>query len=317
MPTDNTEAEQSIEDNSDLHSDAVTDEISSAIDFDPFGPEDNTGDSDADSNEADASQTPSEEAEGDTADGSGDDAGQPAKTDTTGQQTEDGSQANSDLQEYLKQNQELLQQVVSGKSQGEDKTQDSKDEGEADPWSHVPSYDYNVPDQLVEMMGSEDPNERKQAMGFLVKGVAQGIHQQIMSTVGSQFQNLQQHIPQTVQQMQQTQAVQQQVATDFYGTYPEFNDPNITPIVQNVAKQVMEEQGKNAWDQSLRDEIGKRVKGILGKVAGSNTQQQQNTAPKTPANPPATFQNGGASSRAGGMKSQPTTQQDHIVDIMN
>lgn len=312
MSDTNTE----YEDNTDLHNnDAVTEEIAGAMAFDPFGPEADIDDtSDAGSDDANQSDTPSDGAEGESAEGSGDSTGQPAKAQETGQQPEGGHQANPELQKYIEQNQELLKQVVSGKSEGESKQTGEEDASQEDIWSQVPSYDYNVPDQLVEMMGSEDPAERKQAMSYLVKGVAQGIHQQIMSTVGSQFQNLQQNIPQTVQQMQQTQAIQQQVATDFYGKYPELNDPNVIPIVQNVAKQVLATHGGDQWSPEVRDQIGNQVKQILGKFAGN---QSAGTPPRKPANPPATFQNGGASSRSSVTGAKPTTQQEHIMDIFS
>lgn len=286
----------------------VTPEVQKAMDFDPFTP---AGD--------ELNPNPPAKTEG----------GSPTEGTTTVVQpasqpvvqpipnggTPQATGADAELKELRETNQRLLNAVLSSQqpkpgaqANGSETPQNGQPQ-ETDPFKAMPNYEFNLHDQLITQMNSENPVERKQAIGLLVKGVAQGIHATVMQQVAVAVQNLQKTLPQQMQasltQQQQSQAVE----SDFYGKFPQLKTKELRSVVGQVFQDLSASGKYSEWNAQLRDDVGaeviRRLTGILPAAA---------SAP-TPAPQPAMF---GGTSAAGQQRtagSGPKTQLDHMNDV--
>lgn len=314
-PTDNT-ADSQVTDTSseDLSgNDFLSDDVRAAKDFDPFTPEDdesapaegteNTTDNAANPASADGPETPSEQPASET----------PEQTAEPG-----GSQtAEVDVTQLLKQTNDLVN-VVLNKNGDQTQAQSKQEEKPVDPLKQIPDYVYDIPDPLLQAMNSEDPAERKQGMQVLIQGVAKGIHERVAHAAIKRIEAVQAAVPQMIQAQMQSAQTAQTVSQDFYGKYPQLNNPALKPLIQTVAKQYMETVKATTgqepqWNEQLRDEIAKKV---IEAVSGA-IPQNADVPPQQPAAnsaPPQMF-GGNAQPANSGIKSGPRTQADHMNDV--
>lgn len=214
-----------------------------------------------------------------------------------------------------------VQQQIAGLTQvlssQQAQTQAPQGEPAADPLETVPEYNFDIPDQLVNMMASEDPAERKQAMASLVRGVSQTIHQQLTETI----KGVRDSVPQSIGQAIQMQELSRTVNTDFYGKYPTLNTDQMRPIVKSTAEALMKQDIamgiQPQWTPQFMERVGVAVNQLLGPQAAPAAVAPNNGVPAAPAapaatEPPAAFGAGGAN-HAGKMGKTRTTQQD-IMD---
>lgn len=186
---------------------------------------------------------------------------------------------------------QLQQQVAAARNlpQAPPRTQESKAK-EAAP---VPAYNFTIPDKLVDGLASEDPRDRQQALGALAQGLAQAIHTTIRQEYEGVLQAQMRQVPQMMQQQLTTQQQARGVFDDFYGKYPQLNNPSLYPVVVQTAQAVMSETGAAQWNAQLRDTVAQRVMGLLQSTqatAGSTVPKVNGQQP-----PPAMF--GGRQSR--------------------
>jgi len=289
----------------------VSDDVRKAMDFDPF-----------------LSSEEEKEAQPTTPDGSPSTAGganapQPVSV-TPAQVPASGSpQATAPLtpeqivalQQEVSRLQNLVQTAPAAQApQQQPQGQPAASTAENDPFKTVPDYGFNIPDQLVDMLGSEDPVQRKQALGYTMQGLAKAVHQTVLSVVAERFQHVETNLPKTVFERLELARQEQQVGSDFYGAYPNLNKPELRPLVRQVGEAVLRETKATTWNAQLRDLIAQRVLASLQGVVQPATPAK----PAAPAAQPVMF--GGSSSsgnaRAEGPKG-PKTQQDHMADIFD
>lgn len=179
-----------------------------------------------------------------------------------------------------------------------------------------PAYDFNIPDELINLLGSEDPVERKTALTNLAKGVAQGVHQTLGAVVNSYVEKVSEYIPQAIEQYNIQQRAMEDVRKDFYGKYPQLDKPELRQYIYNVAPHVMNELGLTEWNEQARDAIADRVFSTLG-IPKEQTKQAQQTPP--PAKAPAMFGGSGTNQaeRSMSAKSKASTQADFIAELFN
>lgn len=146
----------------------------------------------------------------------------------------------------------------------------------------MPEYNFNIPDQIVAGIESNDPVERRQALNALISGASRVVHEQVLMNVQSLVQEV---IPSLVQSMIQHRDVAQRVYSDFYNTHKDLNDPALYPLVQNVAQSMMTELGVYTWSPKLRDAIANRVRNVLRGVVAPPAAQQQTFTPSQAARP--------------------------------
>lgn len=217
---------------------------------------------------------------------------EPEQTQQVAVEQQAPSPAETELALLKAQNQQLQQQIQLLQMQGQQATQQP---GQQNQQAQQQSpFNLNVSDDIINAMGSEEPAVRKQGLNTLLNALATRIRDQI--TQNDLPQAIQTHVPQYVQQGQQSSAMQQQIASDFYGQFPQLNNDQLRPFVHQVAEQVMRETGAQSWTAELRNAIGMRVLQSLRSIQTLPGQQQQTT--QTQARPAAPVrQVGGAGAR--------------------
>lgn len=140
----------------------------------------------------------------------------------------------------------------------------------------IPEYMFQIPDQLMQLMESEDVGERKQGIQYLLSSALKNAHKSMLQQVNGMMTA---YVPQQLTQHQQTNELKETIKSDFYSTHKDLNTPEIRQIVAMVTPQVTQELGVSTWSPTLRDAIAARVKAML---------QIGVTQPATPANPAPT-----------------------------
>lgn len=278
----------------------VTDDVQNAMNFDPFTPA------------GDEVEVPSPE--GQQAPGEGTQAQPPSQTPAVppgGTPAPAGTQPapiSPEIQAILDQNRALVEQV-SQLTAGQKPGGQPQEQPPQDVFAQMPEYIYELPDPLMVSLNSEDPVERKRAMTHLIRGVAQGIHKTVLGVVAQRLTQLETAIPSNIQQRMAHAETARTVHTDFYGKFPQLNNPVLLPVVKQIAEAHMKETGQTHWSPELRDAIGQKVLQVLAGVVPAAAP----AAPK-PAAAPAMF-GGNAPQGRPAPKTGPKTQQDHMADI--
>ena len=124
----------------------------------------------------------------------------------------------------------------------------------------APKYNLALPPEMLNALRSEDPKEYGTAMHAVVNGIANKLWMDQMEYVQKE---LLPGINQLVLGHIQAQQQQQQVAQEFYSTYPQFQPQAIRTLVQQaglVVAQTRQAAGKSlAWSPELAAEIAETV----------------------------------------------------------
>jgi hypothetical protein len=128
-------------------------------------------------------------------------------------------------------------------------------------------YNFQVPQQYAEAIGSEDVGLRAQAIGQLLNGVAQSVQQQTLREVDQRMSNLAPAVERQVTQAQE----QADIKRDMYGTYPELS--GMQDMVVAAATQLKTQYP--AWNADYRDAIAERLSPL---VPGLQQRVQQHRA---------------------------------------
>ena len=120
------------------------------------------------------------------------------------------------------------------------------------PSDPVPAYQYEIPDQVLQLMASEDPAHRKLALGNVMTAVSRSVHglmQKELATV----------IPALARQVMLEHMGQQEVGKDFYGTYKELDKPHLRPLIYQIASGWASQNPQAGWNAQTRDMIARLV----------------------------------------------------------
>ncbi len=120
-------------------------------------------------------------------------------------------------------------------------------------------YLREVPDQMMNLINSEDPAERRQGIAALVNGVGQMIHAEVMKDVETRIQT----VSTEVQTNASVNNEGKRIFDDFYGAFPALNVDALRPLVVAETQKVYKELGVSEWSDSVRDAIGVRVQNVL------------------------------------------------------
>ncbi len=283
----------------------LTPEVSAAMEFDPFTP---AGEEVAPPTTTNANGSPAA------------DGGQPAQPASVTQapaQVGGTPPVQSETDRLLAENNRILNAVLSAPQPTQAGQGGEQPNQPQDPLTSVPGYEYNIPDQLVAAMASEDPGERKKATAMLVKGVAQGVHQTITTAVRGELQRLQQALPAMIAQYMQHSQISSTVESDFYGKFPNLKHDQLRPLVARVTGEIMQREKLQAWSPELRDRVGNTVIELL-----RNAAQMANGVPAVAAAPvvvqpqPAMFGGNTAVGSPRAANGAVKSQQDHMTDIL-
>lgn len=290
-PVDTSKAAGTLENSST----GITKEIEDILNFDPFpdgiAPKE-------------PKQSPGAAPQGTTTTAPKADGGTPAQPEKKVEAVEDP--LTGEYKKILAHKDTLIEQALAASKpapQDDGKAPESKDE--------TPPYSFNVPDELVNLLASDDPKDRKGAITALLSGMGRAIHKEIVSHMGKLVPNSE-AITSQVQTILRASQEREAVKADFFGKYPELNKPELGPLLAQIALQVTKEQNKTTWDAAVRDETARRVKALFGAVVPVNPQQ-----PQQPVSPPASF--GGNQSRpasAGTNGAQDPNSPDNIAAVL-
>lgn len=212
------------------------------------------------------------------------------------------------VEELRTQNAELTKQLqtltnlVNGIQTRQQPQQPQQPSGQPSPEQKLAAqYAFNVPDQIMAYLGSEELGERRTGLNSLLQGVAIAVHRQIMEEVTRREAT----IPNVIDSRIRAHGQQQDVFSDFYTTYPALNRTELRPLIVATAQAAAQESGSSGWTTQLRDETAKRVAATLGwsspagpNVAGQPNQQQPQQN-QTPQRQPRTLGSGARPSGAG------------------
>lgn len=226
----------------------------------------------------------------------------PVKPEPTAQPADGVPQENPELV-LLKQQLAELQAQNAQMQQQQQLSQQQQQQAApgADPLERfIPPYQFQIPEQMMTMLDSENPQERAQALSTLMSGALRTAHKTMLQQVNGMMQT---YVPHQMQQFQQQQQFTSSVQNDFYSEYQDLNTPEIRQIVASVTPQVMQELGVSNWSPVLRDAIANKVKGMLHIGAAP--------AATPPAAPPAQFTPGSR-----GPVADPNNVTNQIMDLM-
>lgn len=146
----------------------------------------------------------------------------------------------------------------------------------------LPPYKFNIPKDVMEKLGSDNPADIQAGMSDFASGVAQVTHYNVLAQMEDRFEKLRDELlKESVSTLKETTKAEESakkerdtIANDFYGKYPELDKPELRLFIQAQARQLAEEYGVNGWNEKFRDALGERVKKVLN--LGGNQGPQPN-----------------------------------------
>lgn len=132
-------------------------------------------------------------------------------------------------------------------------------QGQPDPTQ----YAFNIPDEVVNAIRSDDMQLAKQGLSTLLGGMAGAVHERMYESISTGLTPI---IERTMHQHASEQGRRQAMHQDFYGTYKVLDHPQIKPMVAAAANQIAQEWGTQEWSPQMRDEVYRRVVGTLNSV---------------------------------------------------
>lgn len=118
------------------------------------------------------------------------------------------------------------------------------------PSDPVPPYTYEIPDQILTLMASENPADRKLALGNVMTAVSRSVH-------GLMQRELAQVIPALARHVMMEHLNQQEVGRDFYGTYKTLDKPELRPLIHQLAMTWVGQNPGVQWNAQTRDIIAR------------------------------------------------------------
>lgn len=188
------------------------------------------------------------------------------------------------IQTLQAQIQQMQQQMASGQQQApagaapaEDDEKAAYTKADQEVRQTLPPYQFNIPDSVMQNLGSDDPAKIKAGLGEFAQGVAQVTHYNVMMQMAQKNREMEKRlIEQSVNQVRSTTKQEESVATekqkinnDFYGAFPSLNKPELKMLIQSTAASLVKEMGVTEWNENFRNALGNRVKMLLGQ-SGQN-----------------------------------------------
>lgn len=140
-------------------------------------------------------------------------------------------------------------------------------------------FNLGVPDALVNALRSEDPQQFTNGVGALINGLANHLWNEMSAHLKTQMEELTNSVPRYIDSYASQARQQEDVARDFYGTYPQLDSPMLKTMVQTVGSQIAQEWAQSgrslSWSPQLRDEIANRIFTHLPMLKAPPQQQQQ------------------------------------------
>lgn len=157
------------------------------------------------------------------------------------------------LRNYQAQVQQVQAQQQQVQQQAQQQTQQQQQE----------EFTFNVPDEYMNAIGSEDLTTRKNALNQLLSATAQSIYARTTQDMNQRFAQ----IPSQMEPVLNAREYEQRIKADMYGTYPEL--VGMESQVAAVASQ-LQQQGVfpgGGWNENFRDAIAEKLSPMVPVIA--------------------------------------------------
>ena len=126
--------------------------------------------------------------------------------------------------------------------------------------------DIQVPVELLNAIRSDDPAQASMAFTAFAQGTMNTVYKRVRNEL-AEF--VSQALPELIDSRTASVAETKRVEQDFYGTYPQFNKPELKPLIARIGAQVAAELGPQfqGWNEQFRDLVGARALGLLTGIA--------------------------------------------------
>ena len=148
-----------------------------------------------------------------------------------------------------------------------------------------------IPQNVTEAIFGEDPRVAAQGLNHLITSFGKVVHTRVMQHVD---QIVEQRLTERLTQEHQS-SEQQRMQNEYYGEFPDHNDPGIRLVVSQEAQRIWTENPALSWDANARRALGAAVNARLGRAAPTPQPGAQPAPAPTPAPRPAAMT--GASTR--------------------
>lgn len=270
-------------------------ELRETLQFDPFGPPstDDAGGDDVGGQQGEGGETQTPAAEPPREQAAQPAAAEPPASDPSA--APEGGSENETL--------DSLRQLVSsfivkdaGNRQEQPAAPQQQPQGQTQeqPRPQAPSYRFDLPDQIVDALESDDRTERKTALNAMLNGVANRLAVDFRAAMQETARALINHVPQQVSQVTTAERQQQMLREDLYGNFPELKAvaerlPDADGMIWRTVSLAAQRAGVTEWNPQFRDQVGNYLIASLGVQrqprAGGQAQAAAPTAKPKPRAP--------------------------------
>lgn len=132
-------------------------------------------------------------------------------------------------------------------------------------------YAFDVPAEIVDALGAEEPSTRRKAVNGLMTGLANRLAEDFGKAMAAMAQHVQQETLNAVMTHINTQQTVEGVRRDFYDAHKDLkqlvdNLPALDGVIWQVAKQIADATGKKGYDAEVREQTAATIKLQLGLV---------------------------------------------------
>jgi hypothetical protein len=152
-------------------------------------------------------------------------------------------------------------------------------------------YNWDLPTEVVEALGSDEPAQRRKALNGIVNGLANKLAEDFGKAMAVGIQEAERRATERVLQHLNAERQVQTVREDFYNTHQDLKAladrlPAFDKLIWETANQLAAQTGKKGWDPELREAVAATVKLQLGLVqapAATTPQGNGNRQPRSPS----------------------------------
>jgi hypothetical protein len=166
-------------------------------------------------------------------------------------------------------------------------------------------YDFQVPNEIVEAMGAEEPATRHKAVNALVNGLANKLAKDFGSAMAEMAKHVQAEAVKAALGQVDSRTSEQRVRDDFYSAHPDLKEladnlPAIDGVVWQTAQQIAQATGAKGWSKELRDQVGATLRLQLKLTPPPNGGAKPPAGGRQPRKPQFSAGSGPASARQNG-----------------
>lgn len=248
-------------------------DIDELLRFDPFEQESDDSESAEGAGDAGSEQAEAQTQEQPEDSGQDDGVESEQKPSESGEPAEGEDEKISRLEEQLRQANAAIQEMESKIGQTQEQGQSSASESEQS--DEVPSYQFQIPQEIADAVASENTEDRQRGLNMLVDGIGRSVHQRLQEQFRKELEQRVEEVKQTQASQQQNETQADQIRKDYFGQNPDHDSDLIRPVVRSKSQEVMQEWGVRQWTSRVRDEIAKRVNNELRNAGFQKAGQDQ------------------------------------------